>query len=214
MYASLRKTVFFLAALLVICSCGKNAIIPKRTLSKIYADMLLTESWLRTDLYMKHMADTSMVYESIFNKYGYTTEDYWRTVDRYMNDPDKFSKIFEKAASRLDEDAKYVEAEKAWTDAMDSYRKLLERRDQRMFFAYDSIFTDRLAPWKNPEISLDTTVNVYLPDYYERRDSARTARRDSVRNERRDSVRTDIQPKTRKLIRDKSATGVGEALQF
>lgn len=196
MSASLRKTVFFLAALLVICSCGKNGIIPKRTLSKIYADMLLTDSWLRTDLDMKHIAETTMVYESIFNRYGYTTEDYWKTVDRYMNDPDDFSKVLEKAAVRLDEAAKYVEAVKAWTDAMESYRKLMESRDERMFFPYDSLFTDRLAPWKNPDISLDTTVNVYLPYY----------------DERRDSVRTDIQPKIRELIGSESAPAIWEDL--
>lgn len=195
----LRRTVVFLAALLAISSCGKNSVIPKGTLSKIYADMLLTDAWLRVDLDKHHEGDSLLVYEAVFNKYGYTTSDYWNSVDHYMKDPDKFAKILDKAADRLENESLYVEAEKVWTDAMESYRKLVEKEGRRrMFFTYDSVFVDKLAPRMNPLVSLDTTVNVYLPEY----------------DERRDSVRTDIQPKTRQFIGDQSSATEGEALQL
>ena len=93
-----------IAALVLVISCSKKAehkIIPAATLSKIYAEMLLSDQWLVGNKQYSKIADTTLVYEPIFNKYGYTTDDYIATVDYYLYDPEHFTKIARKATEIL-----------------------------------------------------------------------------------------------------------------
>ena len=89
-----------LGLLLFSCS-GRPRIIPRATLTDIYADMFLADQWLRDNSSERQRADTSLFYDPIFARYGYTFEDYDATVRKYMEDPEKFSKIFRDAAEKL-----------------------------------------------------------------------------------------------------------------
>ena len=77
--------------------------IPRAKLSRIYADMLMTDQWVMSAKGVRLIADTSLVYEPILEKYGYTTEDYVKTVDVYMNDPERFAKVLRTTVDILDE---------------------------------------------------------------------------------------------------------------
>ena len=90
-------TAVLLGLLLFSCS-GRPRIIPRATLTDIYADMFLADQWLRDNSSERQRADTSLFYDPIFARYGYTFEDYDATVRKYMEDPEKFSKIFRDAA--------------------------------------------------------------------------------------------------------------------
>ena len=94
-----RNTFVALSLALALVSCGRKAkIIPRKDMSKICADMIMADAWLESQSpELKSAADSSSFYEPIFNKYGYSIDDYLHSVDHYLNDPLRFSKIVLKA---------------------------------------------------------------------------------------------------------------------
>lgn len=93
-------TALVLGSLLLSCS-GRVRIIPRSTLADIYADMLLADQWIKDNPTERKVADTTLFYDPIFARYGYTFEDYDATVKKYMQDPEKFSKVFRAAGEKL-----------------------------------------------------------------------------------------------------------------
>jgi len=93
-------TALLLGLLLVSCS-GKGRIIPRDIMADIYADMFIADQWLNDNSGERSKVDTSLFYDPIFERYGYTFEDYDATVKKYMEDPEKFSKVFRAAADKL-----------------------------------------------------------------------------------------------------------------
>ena len=57
------------------------------------------------------MADTTAVYGSLFNEYGYTVEDFNRSLDYYLHDPIEFKEIFKMAHDRYEKEVLTYEAE-------------------------------------------------------------------------------------------------------
>ena len=90
-----RAVITLAAAALVMLSLGscRERSIPASKLSRIYADMLMADQWFASNPAEKDVADTSLVYEPIFRKYGYTTEDFNRTVSHYLYNPEKYRRI-------------------------------------------------------------------------------------------------------------------------
>lgn len=88
--------------LCLACSADKASVIPRGKLARIYAEMLVMDQWVISETEFKRIADTSLVYEPIFRKYGYDTEDYRKSVAYYMNDPERYSRILRETAEILD----------------------------------------------------------------------------------------------------------------
>lgn len=89
-------------ALLSIHSCKKDGIIEEDTMAQIYAEMLLTDQWINTTPGMRTVADTSLVYEPILKEYGYTSSDYRKSVEYYLEDPDTYADIMKATVKILD----------------------------------------------------------------------------------------------------------------
>ena len=95
--------IILTAALLCLSSCReKESIIPKDIMSQIYYDIYMTDEAVDVNYRLRRMADTMRIYEPIFNKYGYTTEDYNRSVSFYLERPDKFESVFEDTKTMLE----------------------------------------------------------------------------------------------------------------
>lgn len=92
------------AAVILTVSCKRNEaeVIPRAKLAKIYAEMLVTDQWITSNAGIRMIADTSLVYEPILNKYGYDADDYRMSVDYYMNDPERFSRILRTSGELID----------------------------------------------------------------------------------------------------------------
>ena len=101
----LRHIVVFLA---LAVSCTGPRTIPRDKLGDIFHDMFLQDQQIKNDVSLKRIADTSLVYQGIFEDYGYTTDDYLHTINKYIRDPEKLSKVFEKVAERLLDEAKDI----------------------------------------------------------------------------------------------------------
>lgn len=92
------------AMLILLSSCQREdvEVIPRSKLARIYAEMLVTDQWIQNTPDIRRIADTSLVYEPILEKYGYTSEDYQHSVDHYMDDPERFSRILRTTSEILD----------------------------------------------------------------------------------------------------------------
>ena len=93
-----------MAMLLILAgsSCSKAKVIPRGKMAEIYAEMLVMDQWILDNHRVRSQADTSLVYEPIFESYGYTTEDYRASVEHYMKDPERYSRILRRTTEILD----------------------------------------------------------------------------------------------------------------
>lgn len=105
MMSVLRHIMILTVSVLAFASCGKDEaeVIPRGKLAKIYAEMMVTDQWIHQSAYnIRTIADTSLVYAPILDKYGYDIDDYIMSVDYYMNDPERYSRIFRTAGEIID----------------------------------------------------------------------------------------------------------------
>ena len=166
-----------LMLILLLSACGGRArIIPRSTLANIYADMFLADQWLSDHSPERLTADTTLFYDPIFARYGYTFEDYDYSVKHYLKDPERFSKIFRDAADKLKKERDIYVSKKEFVEKVKEFNEGI-RGYSLVDFDHDSLL------WKRP-----ITDSLILDSL--RRDSLF---RDSVRREalRLDSLRLD-----------------------
>lgn len=102
MKKSLGHIAIVLLAVLSLTGCHrKGRIIPAGTLENIYVDMFMADQWIKSNQDARKRADTSLFYEPIFRRYGYTIKDYDATVTYYIDRPDKYVKILRRSAKTL-----------------------------------------------------------------------------------------------------------------
>lgn len=87
----------------VLSSCRDSRVIDEEDMAQIYAEMLMTDQWISSTPDIKRIADTSLVYEPILRKYGYTSEDYRFSIDYYLGQDDEFAEIMRKTVEILDD---------------------------------------------------------------------------------------------------------------
>lgn len=117
------------SAVILLASCGKDdgEVIPRKDLAEIYAEMLMTDQWVLMTPNIRLIADTSLVYAPIMERYGYDREDYVRSVDHYMNDPERFSKILRETGEILEAKLKDLELRKEEQERLEKLRKEAEK---------------------------------------------------------------------------------------
>lgn len=98
-----RNIVFLLFLLSAACGCGRKAkVIPGGDFVDILADMYVADQLVLQNSALRRMADTSSVYEPIFESYGYGLDDYLATERYYMGSPNRYARIVRKASAKLD----------------------------------------------------------------------------------------------------------------
>ena len=128
-YRHIVLTALLAVTLFSSCNRDEEKVIPRSKLARIYAEMFLTDQWITNNPGMRQIADTSLVYEPILEKYGYTSADYRRTVDVYMDDPERFSRILRTTGEILNEkltDLKRRQAQLEHEKALEKLRASLE----------------------------------------------------------------------------------------
>ena len=71
------------------------------------------------------IADTTLVYEPILQKYGYDSDDYRKSIDYYMNDPERFARIFRSTVEIIDNQIAELKHEQAILDAIAKLPKVV-----------------------------------------------------------------------------------------
>ena len=127
---------------MLAASCRKDGaeIIPRGKLAEIYAEMLVTDQWIMTTPGVRLIADTTLVYEPILQKYGYDSDDYRKSIDKYMDDPERYSRILRTSAQILEKQIKVLEKRKEEIDHAEAMRLLRESMKIEVEFDIDGNF--------------------------------------------------------------------------
>ena len=141
------KHIFPVVLALVLfssCSGEKGKVISRGDLAEIYAEMLMTDQWIANHPELRKKADTSLVYEPILEKYGYTTQDYVLTMDKYMDDPERYSRILRTTGEILDSRLKELQVKKEELQRLEEIRKRLEkvRAEVSKYITYKTHYPD------------------------------------------------------------------------
>lgn len=125
------RYVAAVSAILVLflssCGRGKVRVIPRDELAQIYAEMMVTDQWILNTPNVRLIADTSLVYEPILERYGYDADDYRKSVDVYMDDPERFAKILRETGEILEARVKELELKKEELERLKQLRKEAEK---------------------------------------------------------------------------------------
>lgn len=135
----LRHIMIFAVSVFAFASCGKDEaeVIPRGKLAKIYADMMVTDQWIHQSAYsIRTVADTSLVYAPILERYGYDIDDYIKSVDHYMNDPERYSRIFRTAGEIIDKKLADAKARQEILDRKARLPKIISDFKPEMHFPY------------------------------------------------------------------------------
>jgi len=175
-----------LVLLLCAAGCGRRGrVIPADTMAEIYAQMFLADQWLADHSTSRKVADTTQFYGAVFKEFGYSFRDYDRSVNYYLDHPQKYTKMLEKSASILEERLAPLKAEKDRREAVKKIEDYLRRHKlPQMDFAMDTLL------WAPDTTSVDSLLPDSLALDSLRRDSLRldSLRLDSLRL---DSLRLD-----------------------
>lgn len=107
----MRKYLHIVLLLAVALSCRGPKLIPRDELEDIYVEMFLADQQLLQMRDLRSRADTMLVYEAIFNKHGFDTDDYLYTLQTNLKDPERFSKTIASVVQRLENEAKALDRE-------------------------------------------------------------------------------------------------------
>ena len=142
MKRSLHIVFAVLAAGMLLFSCSRAKVIPRRTFVKIYADMFLADEWVKDNPSARRQVDTSLLYEPIFESYGYMTDDYLKSVEHYMGDTERYARMLKKAADLLGAKCNSLRRlEESITLHDERLREIGKRREQMMLrFSPDSVW--------------------------------------------------------------------------
>ena len=99
--------------LVVVCfvSCHKAKLIPRGELTDIVFEMLVRDQQLKGERRLTSIPDTVLVYEGIFEDHGYTTDDYLYSVQHYLRDPERFSRVFRDVGRKMEREKARVDRE-------------------------------------------------------------------------------------------------------
>lgn len=99
---TLHIVVAAFALVCVLACSGRGArVIPKKTFAKIYAEMALADQWLQDNYKLRSVADTSLFYEAVFARHGYTADDYRFSIEHYLHNPDEYKRILDRSILEL-----------------------------------------------------------------------------------------------------------------
>lgn len=106
-----------LLSILLAGSCSRHKIIPDGELAQIFHDAFLTNAYLNAE---RVSSDSLRLYEPIFARYGYTTEDVYNTIGNFSKRKSaRLGDVVERAIDMLEEEGKVYDREVAILDTID-----------------------------------------------------------------------------------------------
>ena len=122
----MRKLLHIMVLLLAVAvvSCQGPRVIPRKDMVRVMREMLLQDQQIRINL-TGRQADTLLVYEGIFEEYGYNTDDFRHSLNYYLAEPARMEKVMTEVAEGLEKESKglreELELEKWQRDLMRIY---------------------------------------------------------------------------------------------
>lgn len=138
--SGVRGHILLVAACAVLCLAGCSGdgrVIPKKDMIALYADMFLADQWLRENPDARKVADTTLFFDPIFRRHGYTFQDYEKSIEYYSGRTEELTEVMDSVSRRLKKRSEY-------------YQKLSERI--------------RNAEEENERLRVDYTVRDFRAD--------------------------------------------------
>ena len=89
------RAIILCCVLAATVACTPRGIIPKRKMAVINADMFLFDQYAEADRQMKRIIDTTAIYKPLLRSHGYTTEDYFRSLEYYLDNSRDMEEILD-----------------------------------------------------------------------------------------------------------------------
>lgn len=102
-----RRVIYAVVAavVLALAGCRSNKVIPDDTLAEIFHDAFVVNAYINEE---RINLDSLQIYEPVFNRYGYTTEDVVYTVGNFSRRKSaRLGEVVERAITQLDKENKY-----------------------------------------------------------------------------------------------------------
>ena len=94
--------LLLLTLLAGLAGCGRRGrVIPAKKLMDLYSEMFLADQWLKDHKELREAADTTLFFDPIFRRHGYSFADYDRSLHYYLDHPEKYAKLLNRAADRI-----------------------------------------------------------------------------------------------------------------
>ncbi len=124
------RTIALIVLVAIATACNKPRVIPDDRLADIFYDVYLTNAYVdRQDIDL----DSMMVYEPIFEKYGYTVEDLHLTINSFSKRKSaRLSDAVELAIQRLERESDQLNAQVADLDTINAIARRVSV--QRIYF--------------------------------------------------------------------------------
>ena len=179
------------ALVLLLAACARHKIIPDDKLAQIFHDAFLTNAYIGSE---NVRTDSLRIYEPIFARYGYTTDDVHYTIGNFSKRKSaRLGDVVERAIEMLEKEGKIYNQEVAVLDTIDN----VARRTFTRTVLADSLI--RVASLREPgEYNLSLK---YLVDSLDRN---QRGLKGSVWLELRDSSRTNVYTTTLRRNREET----------
>lgn len=112
-----------LVALAVSCHRGPERI-SRGDMEEIMMQVLLQDQYVKQHSENRRQYDTVLVYEGIFEQFGYDTDDFLASLNYYLGDPSRMAKIMESVENRLERKLPEIEKELDEFDWKQGYMRI------------------------------------------------------------------------------------------
>lgn len=95
----------------LLMGCSQRYVIPEEEMGNIYHDLFLLDRYLSDDPDSRFQTDSMFVYESVFEKYGYSSDEFLDALDQYFRHPEDLLEIMENVQARMKTEYDQITAE-------------------------------------------------------------------------------------------------------
>jgi len=116
----MRRALYIVLVLVMAAACGPHRI-PRDDMEDILYRMLVQDQQIKQNPQLRRQADTMLVYEGVFQAYGFNTDDFLYSLEYYLEEPARMEKVMEKVGDRLEKESKALQKEidlERWRDKM------------------------------------------------------------------------------------------------
>lgn len=190
------------AFVLLLSACARHKIIPDDTLAQIFHDAFLTNAYIGSE---GVKTDSLRIYEPIFARYGYTTDDVHYTIGNFSKRKSaRLGDVVERAIEMLEREGKIYNQEVAVLDTIDNVAPPHLHAHGARRFAHPRRVAARHG---RLSFTLDVEPGEYslsLKYLVDSLDRNQRGLKGSVWLERRDSSRTNVYTTTLRRNREES----------
>lgn len=202
------KRIFQIAAYaalaLMLGACARHKIIPDDELAQIFHDAFLTNAYIGSE---NVKTDSLRIYEPIFARYGYTTDDVHYTIGNFSKRKSaRLGDVVERAIEMLEREGKVYNQQVAVLDTIDNVAR---RTFTRTVLSDSLIRVGSLRDTSRLDLTIEVEPGEYSLSLKYRVDSLdRNSKglKGAVWLERRDSTRTNVYTTSLRRNREETFT--------